>query len=147
MSLTWEYAMPFREKVLWIGLSATLVIWIPYFWMLGKDLAAGAPEPNTIFWRMISAIIVSIVFSVALIAVAATTNPKGASLQPDERESLFEHRANTVGYYVLALCVVMVAIGSFWGWSALVIANAILASLLIADVIRGTVELIALRRG
>lgn len=139
--------MSFREKVLWIAVTATLAIWIPYFVTLTSAVMAGDVDSGVIFWRMVGAVVLSIVVSVALVSLAAIANPKEATLQPDERERLLEYRANTVGYYVLALCVVIVAGGSFWGWSALVTANAMLASLLIADMIRGGVEIALLRRG
>ena len=136
--------MSFREKIVWISLIALLVAYGGYFTALGQDLAHGRPLELS-FGRLVFCIVVLVaietVLTVTAAAVAAIRNPGEATQALDERERLIRLRGRSAGFFMLSGGTVCVAAGGLFDLSAGQIANGVILSLALAEIVRCGTEL------
>lgn len=149
-----------REKNLWSELLVDLVAGAYYYPKMiamilgGADRLTGAAMASLVTGTVMVAIFAGIVVSVFL------HTQKKPEIE-DERDRLFRARGNTVGYAVLALCVVLIMgqviifemMPNFarteapFDMSGLVIAHLLLVSLFLSSVSKSVVQLYYYRRG
>ena len=134
-----ESGLSFREKSLWITFVATLVVYAYYFW---RVLSIG-DEPARVaalFLQVVFALVVVIV--AGNIAISVRHRPESS----DERDQAYALRAARIGYYVLAtgaFCALAVAAAGKTFWTA----HAILAALVLAELVKDGSQLFYYRRG
>jgi hypothetical protein len=152
--------MPFREKLAWISLTSTLLIWGSYFVEIGLDAAAGRLETGALLGLFVGRVILSVVVEVVLATAAALLTPKEANARADEREQLIALKATNAAYGVLSFGAVIAAVtGALVAVRgagllpqteadvAFVSANGVLFALLLAEVVRSTFQIVGYRRG
>jgi hypothetical protein len=137
--------MSFREKLDWIALVSTLAIWGFYFLRLTQGHAAGVPA-EAFMGLMVRCLVLSVIVQVILVSVVAARSPKEANALADERERMIELTSIETAFYVLAGGVIVAALGAAFGADVLQVVNAILAALVLAEVVRAVRQILQLRR-
>ena len=138
--------MTFREKTRWTALIVDLVIWAWYFGRVAEALPDGPAREMDFLWLAAGATIATIVIHVAAIVVFAVRQPGEAGAGPDERERQIERSAGNAAYTLLAIGLVNIVIGSYFGWSKFETVNAVLAVFVFAEMSRYAFEIFAYRR-
>jgi hypothetical protein len=138
--------MTFREKTRWTALIVDLVIWAWYFGRVAEALPDGPAREMDFLWLAAGATIATIVIHVAAIIVFAVRQPGEAGAGPDERERQIERSAGNAAYTLLAIGLVNIVIGSYFGWSKFETVNAVLAVFVFAEMSRYALEIFAYRR-
>ena len=152
--------MSFREKLAWISLAVTLLIWGSYFVEVGLDAAAGRLETGALLGLFVGRVVLSVIVEVVLATAAALRAPKDADAPADEREQLIALKATNAAYTVLSLGAVLAAItgalvavrgAGFLPQTAadvaFVSANGVLFALVAAEVVRSACQIVGFRRG
>ena len=142
-----EMGVAFREKMAWISLLTTLLVFGGY----GATLVT----PGFGRWNgpdaaglLIVAIIVEIVVISALAIAAAVLSPKEANTPVDEREGPIFARANRWGYGVLSALIWSVLFaGLYQGLDGRTLAMGCLGAMLVSEVVRSGFQIIGYRLG
>lgn len=138
--------MSFQEKSTWIMLAVILAVYGWYFAVIGLeigDIAVAEIAYRPLMLVTVGALVVLAVAAHIVIAVAA---PKDADAS-DERDREINRNGEYVGGYVLgvgalfALGLAMFEVEHFW------IANAILAALVLSEIVSGVTKVVQYRRG
>jgi len=137
--------MSFREKLDWIALVSTLAIWGFYFLRLTSGHAAGIPA-EAFTGLMVRCLVLSVIVQVTLVSIVAARSPKEADAPADERERMIELTSIETAFYVLAGGVIVAALGAAFGADVLQVVNAILAALVMAEVVRAVRQILQLRQ-
>ena len=139
--------MSFREKIHWIALVGLLSAFGWYFLNYPWEIANSPKGMYTAVWMLLP---VTIIFLVPMIAGAAfftIRSPKEADLKEDEREKGIHLRGTHLAYYPLAIGVqlnIFVLINGFnYGYAVTIL----IATLVIAELIRVGSQLYYYRRG
>lgn len=153
--------MAFREKVAWVSLLATLGIWGWYFTMLAMGMAAGGEMFGAIAGRFIIAVGLLVVIVIAAAVTLAIQTPKEADAPADARERDFALQGYRAGYFTLSTLIILVMLaapvivhagpallrGTPAEVTAILIGNAVLFALVIAEVVQWCVQLYRFRVG
>lgn len=100
--------MGIREVSAWAGLAITLLLYVPYFVDVFRDLAAGTASPAAVFGAMVSTMFLVVVASIVLhggVALVARRQPR------DERDALIESKAYKLAHLVLTGACLTVVFG------------------------------------
>lgn len=138
--------MAFREKSAWIALITYAAVFGAYFVLLwrawddshGQGLSIGL---------MVAAVIALIVVAAALTVVAALLNPKEANTAADEREMLIDLKAERIASFTLSAGVVCLIGALLVGWNGYLVANLLLAALVISELVKACAQIVQFRRG
>ena len=160
--------MSFREKHLWISIVSTLAVWGYYYWRLFEQAAGGAlGEPGfaeAMGGLFAGCLVVSVAVEIVLTLFATWTTRKAEREARDERETLASLKASHVALMTLIFLVVTQS-GAAWlaGWAHpafgaepgfditrsnawVLLANTLLFSVIVAEMIRAGLTLALLRR-
>jgi len=160
--------MSFREKHLWISIVATGGVWGFYYWRLIERIAGGGlGQPGfaeAMGGLFIACLFLSVAIEIVLTLIATFTTRKHEREAKDEREILASLKASHVALMALIALVVMQA-GAVWLTSWLnpafgaepgfditrsnawvLLANILLFSVIVAEMIRAGLTLALLRR-
>ena len=137
--------MSFRERSAWISLIATPLIWGAYFWKIWPDAQDGKLYVDT-FGMFVGTLVLLVIVQIVLATVIAIFAGKAADAPMDEREQLIDLKGARVGFHMLN--VLLVGVSSLWlyGMSPLVMANGILAAMVIAETLRAASVVFGYRR-
>ena len=158
--------MSFREKHLWISIVATVGVWGFYYWRLIErviDGALGGPGfAEAMGGLFVACLIVSVVVEIVLTAIATWTTRKAEREAKDEREILASLKASHVALMALIALVVTQSGAAYFAALAspafgthiaatpanvlVLLANILLASVIVAEMIRAGLTLALLRR-
>jgi hypothetical protein len=138
--------MSFRERTAWIALITHAVVFGGYFFLLstywgdayGQGLSIGL---------LVAAVIALIVVITVLSVVSAILNPKQAVAPADERETLIDLKAERIASYTLSIGVVCLIGALLVGWNGFLVANLLLASLVIAELVKAVAQIAFFRAG
>lgn len=139
--------MTFKGKVTAVMLVTLVIVYGGYFLQLLLEARTTPVEDIAYQAGLLAVVVVLVVLSIVGISVLAALARREASEDEDERDRLIEMRGDQVGGYVLAvgalvgLGLAMVEVPYFW------IANAILAGLVLSEIGKAIVMLVAYRRG
>ena len=136
--------MAFREKTAWITLVATVLAYGGYFVAVGKAAAMG--RTTDLFWGVSGAVLVYVVIQVVLMIVAAVTAPQEAGAPADEREAAIQTGARAGAFYVLQVFGIA-AVGCVYFADKWLVANAMFAALVLAELARNLIVIRGYRRG
>lgn len=160
--------MSFREKHLWISIVATVGVWGFYYWRLIRQVMGGALGQSGLAETMgslfVGCLIVSVVVEIVLTAIATWTTRKAERETKDEREILAALKASHVALMALIALVATLS-GAAWfvswlqpafgvergfdithGNAWVLLSNVLLASVIVAEMIRAGLTLALLRR-
>jgi hypothetical protein len=139
-------AMSFREKSAWIALLTYGAVFGGYFVLLwqawdesyGQGLSVGL---------MFAAVVALVVVAAALNIVVALFSPKEANAPADERETLIDLKAERISSYVQSTGVVCLIGALLLGWNAFLVANLLLASMVISELVKAAAQIAYFRAG
>lgn len=142
--------MPFREKTAWISLITTVGIWGSYFWIIGRGLLERRSLdglPASTVGLFIGGTVLIVIVQIILAITVAIVSGKRADTPMDERERLIDLKAARAGFYALNAAVFCFSALWLAGASPLVMANAMLLSMVIGEVFHAGGKIIGYRRG
>lgn len=140
--------MPYREKLAWMTLVGLAVCYGPYFALTHGSPLLDRPLPNLELMKLFAwAAGGNAVWAIVGRLVLRMTTPRDERGPADERDLAVERRANTFAYYVLMGCALYV--GGFLpfttsGWH---IVNAMVASVVVAELVQQVLIVTGYRRG
>ncbi|MGL4542754.1 MAG: hypothetical protein ACRCUI_09615 [Polymorphobacter sp.] len=143
--------MSFREKIAWISLLATGAIWGSYAFRVyglfgGSGTLTDAPWLATLTARTI---MMMVIVQAALTGIVAARAPAEVGIR-DEREAMFDSRANRNGFFMLNAAVFGVALLPLalpFARAALAMGAGILIAMALAEMARAATLILAFRRG
>ena len=138
--------MSFREKSAWISLIIHTVIFGGYFWSLADAWDHPGRGPLGV-GLLIGAVILLVLNAIALNAAVALASPKEAEAPADERERLINLKAERIASYVLSGNVVLLIGALLVNWDGFLVANLLLAAMVISEVTKAVAQIIYFRAG
>jgi len=153
--------MAFREKMLWASAATTVVIWGWYFWGFVSALEAPVFNVGAETGKFVSAIVALTVVQIVAAIVLAISSPSEAQAPADDRDREFALVAYRAAFVTLSLLIAtltvvapltMMTAPAWLGGKPMivvpiVISNALLLSLVIAELVRSATVLFLYRRG
>lgn len=137
--------MSFREKSAWITLVTVLLCFGTYFGAIVTGRVSG--EGFGAMHLLLGCAAVLVVLQIALNRIASVTTPKDGRAPRDEREILIQHRARSLGYYVLMGFALTLFLPVHFGHSAIQIANFALLGVVLTTLAVAGAEIVMFRRG
>lgn len=138
--------MTFREKIDWLTLGAIALAFgwyaMVFPWGLTGIPALAAQGGLLIF----VAIAMTVALTVAAVALAVH-RPRDANARADERDRDITRRASTRAYYVLIVGAACCFAIGYWTADLATVLNALLGSIVVAELVRLTSQVIAYRTG
>lgn len=139
--------MSFQEKSNWVMLVLIAGVYGTYFAVVLGDIAS-LPGVRDVAYRgmLVGTVVVLTILAVATHIVLAVSSPREADMT-DERDRSINRFGEYVGGFVLAVTVLvgmglaMFEVEHFW------IANALLAGLVLSELVAGVTKVILYRRG
>lgn len=139
--------MSFQEKSNWVMMVLIAVVYGVYFAVVFGDLAS-MPGVRDVAYRamLVGTVVVLTILAAVTHIILAVASPKEADTN-DERDRSINRFGEYVGGFVLAATVfvgmglAMVEIEHFW------IANALLAGLVLSELVAGVTKAVLYRRG
>lgn len=136
--------MSFRETSAWITLVSVALCFGIYFGALATGLVH---VPSLEVLHLLLACVVGLVaLQVGLHALAARLTPAADRALADEREALIQMRARSIGYYVLMVGVLALAIPGHMEISKIDLLNFALLDLVIATFVVAAAQIVMFRR-
>lgn len=139
--------MAFREKMAWLSLAAMLAAFGPYFvatvrfgplpWRMGSH------EVGLLVGSVVLLTLIMIVGAIAL----AVTSVRDAGRPTDERDRTIARRAVAIAYAVLIPALFGALATLLLGWGVAGVVNAVLAAIVLAELVRLSIEIVGYRRG
>ena len=153
--------MTFKEKVLWASLATTIGVWGWYFAGFVAALAAPHFDPGAATGRFLGAVFLLVVIQVVAITAISIWTPKEAGAPADDRDREFARRAYVPAFVTLSALVATLTVvapmtimtAPAWLGDrpaitvAIVISNALLLSLVLAELVRSGTQILLYRRG
>ena len=139
--------MSFREKLYWARLSVTILCWGYYFISFGlavQGAALDVPAYQALFFKMG---MLSVFLSLGVAATLVAYDRKSAPRTEDERDRAIEQHSARISYYILILGCFLVLSLLFSGFDGFMTFNVLLAVVVIAELIRASLNLVGYRRG
>lgn len=137
--------MPFKEKIAWISVVSTILVWGAYFGFLLAS-AMHFPGPVYVVGFVGAAALQTIIVIIASI-VTAIMSPKDAGAGADERDKEISRRAYAIAYPVLLSLVVLVAVSMHFGVRAVGMTYEIMGAIVIAEIVHYGAQIVGYRRG
>jgi uncharacterized membrane protein len=137
--------MSFKEKVAWISVVTTVLVWGGYF---GFMATTGGHYPGHVyFFGFFAAMIVQAILATVASIVSAVLAPSEASAGSDERDKAIARRAYAIAYPVLLVLIVCVAASIHFGVRAVGMAYGIMGAIVIAEIVHYGAQIAGYRRG
>ena len=137
--------MSFREKSAWITLVTVLLCFGAYFGAIVTGRVSG--EGFAGMHLLLACVAVLVVLQIALNSIAAATTPRDGRALADERETLIQYRARSLGFYVLMGFSLTLFLPVHFGHSAIQIANFALLGVVLTTLAVAGAEIVMFRRG
>jgi len=137
--------MPFKEKIAWISVITTVLVWGTYFgFLLGTH--GHMPGPVYVVGFVGAAFVQTVLMIIASI-VTAVMAPRDAGAGSDERDKAIAQRAYAIAYPVLLSLIVLVAISMHFGMNARDMTYEIMGAIVIAEIVHYAAQIRGYRRG
>jgi len=137
--------MPFKEKIAWISVVTTILVWGGYF---GFMAVTGQRMPGQVYMvGFVGAVIVQTILVVVASIVTAVLAPKDASAGSDERDREIARRAYSIAYPVLLTLIVCVAASMHLGVTPRDMAYEIMAAIVVAEIVHYGAQIVGYRSG
>jgi hypothetical protein len=138
--------MSFREKSAWISFLSLLVVFTPFFYYSYLSLTEQVAhrEAMTVAIGLVAAFVV---LEIVLHAVVAMRAPAEARSPRDEREQVIAMRATRVAFPVLVFGALGAAAMIHVSPSTWVMQQAVLFSIVVAELVKFGTEIVLYRRG
>lgn len=152
--------MSMREKVAWISVVVSTIIFGWYFWTVWSDFATRTLDGDELFWRFVKTLAATVAIQLAASIYAAWQAKQDFDPPKDELDLAIDHRANRIGLICLELSIVGVVFASRWvsdmarvdypadpaGGTAVMLVNLLLFVVATCAVLREVIIIIQYRR-
>lgn len=152
--------MSYREKTAWMSLLTTLAVWGFYVSRLIRNFRAGDVDAGDFIGLFVGITILLVIVQVILAIALAVLSPRAANAPADERERLISLKATRAASVVMTVLVMSVVLASpfvagasphiFPGdpisGAVFLMANGVLLSVVIAEVVRDLGQIYLFRR-
>jgi hypothetical protein len=136
--------MSFREKSAWISLILIVLVFGPYFWLVGRSVAgAGHVHAGTQFALITLFIVLEVVLHIAI----AVQSPRDARAPRDEREILIDLRATRAAFYVLFVGALFSIFTMHFRTTVWMLSQFVLLSIVVAELVKFASQIVIFRRG
>ena len=139
--------LSYREKIIWISLISTVLIFGYYFFQAFRVFNNPDIENTTLVSLFIGVVILISIIQVVLIIILSIVNKKEAEKGGDERDKLIEAKATKISYFILSAGAWTTAFGILITSSAFILINVLIFFLIIAEIVGFSMQLIYHRRG
>jgi O-antigen/teichoic acid export membrane protein len=140
--------MPFKEKIAWISVVTTILVWGSYFAAAVRAaMTGGVPHPTIYMAGFTAALIIQTILMVIATTVTAVLAPKDASAASDERDKEISRRAYSMAYPVLLGLIVCVAASVHFGATPWDLVNGMMAAIVIAEIVHYGAQIVGYRQG
>ena len=136
--------MPFREKIAWLSVTTTIIVWGSYLAFLLTSERRLPPPAE--FGGFLAAVVVQTVLVMAGSIVTAILSPGDAGAPGDERDKTISHAAYALAYPVLLSLIVCIAPTLYLGVSARVMTYELMAAIVIAEIVHYGAQIVGYRR-
>jgi hypothetical protein len=137
--------MPFKEKIAWISVITTAIVWGSYF---GYMLATRGQLPGTVYLTgFVGAVVVQTILVVIASIVTSILAPADASAGSDERDKAVARQSYAFAYPVLLTLIVGIAASMHFGIDARGMAYEIMGAIAIAEIVHYGAQIVGYRRG
>ena len=140
-----ELEMPFREKIAWISVTSTILVWGGFFGFMAAT--RGQYHGMVYVAGFVGAVVIQAIVVAAASIVTAILSPREASAARDERDRNISRRAYAFAYPVLLSLVVCVAAGMHFGLDARGMAYGIMGAIVIAEIVHYGAQIVGYRTG
>jgi hypothetical protein len=137
--------MPFKEKIAWISVVTTILVWGGYFGFMAATL--GQIHGAVYMVGFVGAVIVQTIMVVIASIVTAVLAPRDASAGSDERDKDISRRAYSLAYPVLLTLIVCVAASMHFGMTPRDMAYEIMGAIVIAEIVHYGAQIVGYRKG
>ncbi len=151
--------MSMREKVAWIAVTTSLVIFGWYFWSVWVDFSARQLDGDALFWRFLWCFGIAVLIMLPAAMIAARLGGQDFGPPADEMEVRIEAISNRYGLALLEILLVATVLASKWvtdiaradfapdpvGATAIMLVNLILFVTAFAAVVREIIIIIRYR--
>jgi hypothetical protein len=96
---------------------------------------------------MVGAVVALIIVAIVLNTAIALFTPKEATAPADERETMIDLKAERIASYTLSIGVLCLIGALLMGWNAYLVANLLLASMVISELVKAVAQIAYFRRG
>lgn len=138
--------MSYRERSAWVALITYGLVFGGYFftlWQGWEDAYGQGLSIGLMFGAVVTLVVVAAVLNIAI----ALFSPKEANAPADERETLIDLKAERISSYTLSVGVVCLIGALLIGWNAYLVANLLLASLVISELVKAFAQIAYFRAG
>ena len=136
--------MSFREKSAWISFVLIVLVFGPYFWLVGRSLMGGEHvHGGTQFALILLFVVLEIVIHIAI----AVQSPRDARAPKDEREDLIDLRATRIAFYVLFGGALLSIFTMHFRVTVWILSQFVLFSIVIAELVKFASQIAFFRRG
>ncbi len=139
--------LSFREKIVWISLISTVLIFGYYFFQAFNVFNNPNIENTSLISLFIGVVILISVIQVILIIILSIANKKEAEKGGDERDKLIEAKATKISHFILSAGAWTTAFGILFTSSAFVLINVLIFFLIVSEIVGYSLQLIYHRRG
>jgi hypothetical protein len=105
-------AVSFREKLAWLSFIANALVFGAYFLTVAGRFLDGTLHGAELIGLFVAAAALLTIIHVSAAIMLALSSLRGANARADDREQLIELKSGRIGGYVLAVGVMIVALGA-----------------------------------
>ena len=139
--------MAFREKIHWVTL-VTMILAFGWYFLLYPWRMVGSPAGVMATAGMLVPVTIAIIVAMTIAtAFLAIRSPREAEAREDERDRDFHLRGTHFGYYPLVIGIWINIFLIFWGIGRAEQLNLMIATLVVAELVRIGTQLYLYRRG
>ena len=139
--------MSFREKIHWVTL-VTMILAFGWYFLLYPWRIVGSPAGVMATAGMLVPVTIAIILAMTIAtAFLAIRSPREAEAREDERDRDFHLRGTHFGYYPLVIGIWINIFLIFWGNGQAEQLNLMIATLVVAELVRIGTQLYLYRRG
>jgi len=136
--------MSFREKSAWVSLILIVLVFGPYFWLVGRTFAGiGHVHAGTQFALIGIFIVLEIVVHIAI----ALQSPRDARAPKDEREILIDLLATRTAFYVLFVGGLFAIFTMHFRFNVWQLSQMMLLAIVVAELVKFGRQIVLFRRG
>ena len=139
--------MPFKEKIAWISVVTTILVWGTYFAVVVIGIAHGQPMGREHMIGFLGATVIQVGLVIVASIVTAARAPRAACAGSDERATAIARGSYAAAYPVLLSLVVCVAASMHFGATPRDMAYEIMAAIVIAEIVHYGAQIVGYRSG
>lgn len=139
--------LSYREKIIWVSLISTILIFGYYFIQAFKVFTNPDIENISLLSLFLGLVIFITVIQVTLIITLSIVNRKEAKADGDERDKLIETKATRISHFILSAGAWTTAFGILITSSAFILINVLILFLIISEIVGFSLQLFYHRRG